>query len=471
MLCNECGKQVASISRRYRGLRYCSTCYSREFKHAECPNCNKLSRLYKRDQAAICRQCYFSQPCIRCKKGHYLTGKDTEYGPVCKACSVYFRSPQTCYECSKVVSQYIYYDQAKKHYLCLKCAYKSDHKTCPKCRRHRVLFEAGNGQYLCNKCLTIGEISCPICNQPMSAGRGDKCENCYWNITLNKRISINSAAFSDIQLRKEFINYIHWLKSQKGSKKASLLINKHAIFFIHYEQISKFQLSDKYIPATQGDIKIKLFKLISLWLSTVSKSIIDKETVDNFKEQRLINKVLLELKESTQKYSVLIEYYDKLIAKKYQRKTTLKSIRLALRPACDLLKVSIKLGLHLPNQEALTKYLSKAPGQCSSVNGFLNFLNTSYQTNLETNTSIIRKIVDKTRNKNIGKELINIAKKLQREPDNTELKERWVRLGMQFFHQCKLSKKEAIQASAKIHSFEKGAKVSFKNTTYFLPHL
>ncbi len=471
MICDECGKQVTSISRRYRGLRYCSRCYSREFKHAECPNCHKLARIYTRDKGALCYKCYFKQPCIRCKKDNYLTGKDTRYGPVCKVCSIYFRLPQTCYKCSKSVYQYTYYNQAEELYLCLKCAYKNGHRTCPECRRYRKVFYDNSGDFLCFKCLTLGKIKCPICNNLMPAGRGDKCEICYWKITLNKRIHINLSAFSDSNIKKNFIVYSHWLEHKLGPKKASLLINKHVLFFIYYEKFSDRKQIDEFIITPKSNIKIKSYKLVNLWISENQIKEFQKSTIDKIKELDLIKKILSELKEQSQGHKILMQYFAKLVMKENIGSTTLRSIRLALRPACDLLKTAQYCNLDLPDQKVLIKYLSTTPGQYSSINGFVNFLNSSYQIKLDIKSKEIRKSIEIQKRKSIEVRLINITKKLRVDPNNVILRERWITLAMLFFHDCKLSKKEVKKASSKVFPLQKGIEIVVKNTPYFLPKL
>lgn len=36
-----------------------------------------------------------THPCIRCGKGTYSIGKITNYGPACKSCAPYFKTPGT----------------------------------------------------------------------------------------------------------------------------------------------------------------------------------------------------------------------------------------------------------------------------------------------------------------------------------------------------------------------------------------
>lgn len=56
-------------------------------------------------------------------------------------------------------------------------------------------------------------------------------------------------------------------------------------------------------------------------------------------------------------------------------KFTLRSVRLALRPAASFLLVSDPGGVKMPDQSSLDRHLLKAPGQKAAITGFVNYLN------------------------------------------------------------------------------------------------
>jgi hypothetical protein len=75
----------------------------------------------------------------------------------------------------------------------------------------------------------------------------------------------------------------------------------------------------------------------------------------------------------------LAAYQDRLVKRlTADDKSTLRSVRLALRPATSLLLLADKTGAKLPDQTTLDRYLVKAPGQKAAITGFVNFLNEQH---------------------------------------------------------------------------------------------
>ena len=75
--CDFCAREGVHIKRRHRGLRYCATCYAREFKPGACPGCDRTARLPVDHPAAVCRACERRKPCIRCGRVDDRRGRTT----------------------------------------------------------------------------------------------------------------------------------------------------------------------------------------------------------------------------------------------------------------------------------------------------------------------------------------------------------------------------------------------------------
>jgi hypothetical protein len=72
--------------------------------------------------------------------------------------------------------------------------------------------------------------------------------------------------------------------------------------------------------------------------------------------------------------TILDGYYHKLQERMEAGKTSLRSLRLALKPAVELLGLAHRMGIVLPDQRALDRYLYKTPGQRAAVSGFVKYL-------------------------------------------------------------------------------------------------
>ncbi|EGY53230.1 peptide maturation protein PmbA [Neisseria shayeganii 871] len=138
--------------RFFNGEGYCDACYYREFKHKPCVKCGQIYRLPYRQKDVVCDRCKKNRPCLRCGKEQYSIGKLTQYGPVCNACSVYFREKKICSVCGKKAFRATRLGKSGTGaWLCPSCYGKArGHASCPQCGRHRMLQETEHGA-MCKK--------------------------------------------------------------------------------------------------------------------------------------------------------------------------------------------------------------------------------------------------------------------------------------------------------------------------------
>lgn len=212
--CHGCNQSVSFIKKRYKGKKYCSTCYGRIFKKQLCPSCGDFARLPRDDEQAICNECIKKQPCIRCNQTNKPIGKLTEYGVVCNSCSVYFRPIEPCERCctpSQKLTRISRFNDDLR--VCPKCATR-DYETCPSCQKHRLLQSDASGQKKCKKCRDNPQKSCKACRCMITAGCADLCDNCYWHQNLWNKFDQNHNAFESIYLKQQYESYTDWLEKK-----------------------------------------------------------------------------------------------------------------------------------------------------------------------------------------------------------------------------------------------------------------
>lgn len=433
--CDECGKYVEKIKRVYKGHKYCSTCYARVFKPAECPKCGKQAKLPKNVPGSICSNCEKDKPCARCgKEPKYAIGKITPYGPVCNSCSVYFREAEPCENCgvtSKRLSRC--FRQGHNRRLCPKCI-QADFSTCVACRKYRLLKPADDGRMLCKACIEHGVIPCPECLQPMAAGCGKRCEGCQWSLTFKKRLAIDQAVFSNSTMQMAFGDFGAWLLLRVGSQKSALTIHRYLKFFQDIEERwGRFpEYSDLlHHFAAEG---LRRVRLPMAWLGETMGIHPDVQMREDSSDWRRIREVLSSVPAETLGSRLISTYYEFLMEKFADEKITVCSIRLALRPAVSLLLKSNPTGLSLPNQAALDRYLLEAPGQKAAVSGFIRFLGKRYQLRLVVRVDLKR--VAAIRKKKLEAELLVM---MQEGGEGEELQRRWLSLALAYFHGLPLS--------------------------------
>ena len=378
--CDNCGRKMAKAKRVHQGTRFCATCYAREFRRRPCPGCGNLARLPIKDDGSVCHVCVRSRPCVRCGRSGLKLGKLSPYGPVCNACSAYFRPERPCARCGALSRRLSHVKrQGTDAQVCPKCA-RSDFGTCSACRRHRLLV-TDEPRKLCKSCTDLGEIPCQQCGKPMPAGRRTVCEPCYWRNTLYKRIVMDQAAFHTSTMASQFGEFGSWLLETVGSNKAAITLHRYLPFFIAIER--EWDHIPAYTNLLQcfGAEGLRRVRLPMRWLEQTRGIVVDADAREAFSEWRRIEAVLNFLNGRPRTIALASAYLGKLRDRLEQGRTSVRSIRLALRPAIALL-CSLDAYTELPDQASVDRYLAGSPGQRAALVGFLIFLNLELGSNL-----------------------------------------------------------------------------------------
>jgi len=378
--CDGCGHEVTKIWRRYKGKAYCGTCYKREFKKGLCPQCGMLSRLHKGNPHAVCVRCeYAGKPCVRCGKTEYAVGRITEYGPVCNACSTYFREHRICEGCGKPSQRLSRVSRlGGDRLLCPTCA-RSDHETCQACGRYRLLEMSDDGRKLCSKCIKLGDTSCQSCGKMMPAGVGKVCASCYYSVLLKKRTELNCAAFVTAGMKQIFRDFAGWLDGEVGTEKAAITLNRYVAFFLEIER-EWGEMPQEYAVLLKhfGPQKLRRCELPMRYVQSKGLVSVDEAAKQEEAERRRIVAII----GAQSKCTVMMAFHTYLNKRLESGTTSLRSVRLALTPAAKLMQMVREGGREKPTQYDLTAYLHKWPGQRAAISAFVGFLTKKYGLNL-----------------------------------------------------------------------------------------
>jgi len=427
--CSYCETQNTKIWRVYRQTRFCHSCYERIFKHRPCPQCGVLTKLPKNIPEAICTACEKTKPCLRCGKTSYKIGKLTQYGPVCNSCAVYFREPEPCENCGSISLRLTRISRTGNDLrICPKCA-RADYDTCAACRRYRLLSLRLDGKMVCKKCLEEGEILCSSCGGKMPAGRGKTCETCYWANTLKKRVLNSQAGFINEFIRSDFGEFMTWLAQKNGSMAAALKISHYFSFFSELDVKWDNIITYKQLLEYFGIDGLRRYKTPMQWMQEsrdVYPCVNEKQL---FSESRKIRTMVATIPSNSTAYQVITDYQKTLQLRIDSGKLSIRSARLALRPAISVLLLSDPNGHRELDQQALERYLLAFPGQKAAITGFIRFLKEYHGSNLITMTPTTKYAHDY--HKNAECELIKIFRKNVSEKD---LLKQWIAIGLKYFH-------------------------------------
>ena len=465
--CHGCNQPVSFIKKRYKGKKYCSTCYARIFKKRLCPSCGDFARLPRDDEQAICNECIKKQPCIRCNQTNKPIGKLTEYGVVCNSCSVYFRPIEPCERCgtpSQKMTRISRFNDDLR--VCPKCATR-DYETCPSCQKHRLLESDVSGQRMCKKCRDKPQKFCKACHCMIAAGCADLCADCYWHQNLWNKFDQNQKVFESSYLKQQYENYIGWLEKKVGSHKAALYINKHTHFFM------KTEIDWNQSVPTPEQLLVKLrssglrkFELVMQWLEEVHDIRIDMDNKKSCSERDQMEKLVQRILQPSLAYDVVLEYKNKLEEKIKRGETSIRSARLAVKPAVALMLSIGQENTQLPNLEHIKAYLAEYSGQAAALTGFINFLNENYGASIDY---LKLKKSDFLKTKQKKKLEMALVALTQTDLSDSELIISWVRNGLRYFHQLPYIDALKIKTEM-ITEIEDGFTVVFNGQSYWLPN-
>lgn len=310
----------------------------------------------------------------------------------------------------------------------------------------------------CKLCAEMGEVACNSCNQSMPAGLGSECLACYWKKAAHNRLSIEiKERLSSLLYQEEFYAYGVWLIGQVGDKEAALLVHKHMAFFVQMEERWDFLPGYEQMLSTFGADWLRRAKYPVRWLIASHGLVIDETLKQRATEQRRINEILTSVGPGLP-LQMLAGYRDVLLTRAAAQTTTLRSSRIALRSAANLLIHSTAHGSK-PSSKRLRELLVRTPGLAASLKGFVTFLNESYNLSIQLpNYSETQKLKRKKQEQMI----ITLASQAR---EGEDVSKQWVPAALRYFHGVS----RARQSDLSVRDDVEGLLVTADGTEYWIP--
>ncbi len=386
--CDYCDTVLTDSDHKYHGKHYCKECFHYLFHFRTCVKCNRIRKIFDEQEPPICKSCQVKgKPCIRCGKTEYENGKITEYGPVCKICAKYYTEYEKCSVCKNAEkpTSYRTMSDGSVRLLCLQCHYKML-PVCASCQYRREPFTYTlDKKPLCKSCSIEGSRKCKQCGKSFPAGFGRICTDCHRENTLVRKTNFIAKSLSDYTAN-HFVAFSKWLKKRRGAIYTSEYLQKYQSYFLRIDelavQIGKMP-NYKNLLASFRDAGNKANLLVHLYLQDAGVITIDERIKDKYANLNLIEKYLNTFSRSDIRHELLESYYEKLTKKYRSKKTSWRSVRLALTPAVKLLLYCNHFNRSIPDMDILGGYLWVYPGQRSALTGFTNFLSRNFGYDLD----------------------------------------------------------------------------------------
>ncbi len=314
----------------------------------------------------MCVDCMKKQPCTKCGQIGYKLGKISETGCLCKSCANHYRKKEICFECGKlaVLSKCGFADHNKR--ICAKCYSHYQNKVCPLCKRYRKLIATAHGQ-ICQKCATLGFISCGLCGEVMPAGRGNKCVSCYYKEKVERKVNMILTNLKVISLRDLYLNWIEFYRKAQSNRKCFLKMDRIGKFVQECEVTWGCLPCYEELVSHFGPNRLRTVRLIKDWLIKNHLISID----DQAKAQSSMQKGIDNLLKSFECVPYYIQrYYDCLNTQAIK----LRTIKLYLQPVVSIYRDFALSRQAIPKVSHIKSFLSKHPGQYANLSKFLSFL-------------------------------------------------------------------------------------------------
>lgn len=229
-------------------------------------------------------------------------------------------------------------------------------------------------------------------------------------------------------MSKAFGDFGAWLLKETGPQPAALKIHRHFVFFSemekHWGQLATYE----QLLQSFGAADLRKAELPMRWLQAEAGVVVDEVAREHHTEMRRVADLLVSLVEPHSRV-VLNRYHDSLLVKVERGEASVRSVRLALRPAVDLLNLAASQGAAMPTQRTLEHFWRSSPGQMAAVTGFVNFLNRTFGSTLESRPN--KRFMEKARRQKKEKALRLLIRERQ---EGDAFERRWIAAALAYFH-------------------------------------
>jgi len=181
-----------------------------------------------------------------------------------------------------------------------------------------------------------------------------------------------------------YLRFAEWLKQRRGILFAAVHLNQYLPYFSKLDDLAERQGRIPVYAEVVEEVTVAMTRanlLVTLFLDQEKIIPIDRKVQEEYANIDMITRYCERFEKGTWAQKAIDGYLEKLESK--VGKTSIRSIRLAIGSAGNLLRYSESLGEPKVNTNVLYGYLWKYPGQRSSITGFVNYLNRQYHLKIE----------------------------------------------------------------------------------------
>ncbi|MGE4499071.1 MAG: hypothetical protein AB7C96_01855 [Hydrogenovibrio sp.] len=274
------------------------------------------------------------------------------------------------------------------------------------------------------------------------------CKECSFSRTLSRRIKFYKPLLSKY-FQQHFLDFAEWLTERRGILFSAINLSKYFTYFYKLDSlaIKKNDLPTfKNIASVFTVAEARKYLLVTTFLHEKMIIRINHEEKEEISNWNAIDRYLNYFAKDSSFYQMINDYFLMLHAKYLSGKTALRSIRLALTPAFQLLRLCENFEIKFPTSEVIEGYLWRSSGQLAALTGFIHFLNKTNPESFINIKHIKTKLAFERPNesrKMLRQKLIGILKNYQ--GSSNKYRQLLLKLSIEYLHGISVPEKTLLK--------------------------
>lgn len=299
----------------------------------------------------------------------------------------------------------------------------------------------------------------------MAAGRGSRCEDCYWKARGEAVGAQLCELLAKPRVREAFQTYVGWAMAEIHLPRLVRALPRHVEFF---EVLERKAGEEPWSPALLlrvfGTAGLRKFELPVRWMQSNGDFEITEREKEAAAEIGRSQALVATAPPDTLARRLLDEFYANLNDKVRLGKMKPKSMRMSLRPAVSLLERADARWQHMPDQATVMKLLEGTPGQRAALSTFLGFLKAKHGVDLMA--PHVGSHQRSAPRRALGEQLALLARQ---QPRPSDFESRWLHTALAYFHERSRAQAKTLLKQGSLIEMDVGYELVVEGARYWLP--
>jgi hypothetical protein len=265
------------------------------------------------------------------------------------------------------------------------------------------------------------------------------------------------------EARDAFLSFASWAVANSEPQRIALGMQHHVEFFALLAQLAKPEWTSHGLLRLFGAAGLRKYELAARWVEQeLDVSVAPQHRLESA-ESRRVTEQLAGVPENSFAQPVIKAFADAQLARLERGEISIRTVRMSLRPAVDLMQ-SIDWQA-LPAQSHLELYLKRAPGQRAALFAFVTFVRSKNDIDLAMPRP--RKSRRMTDLRRVHERHLNTL--LDETPRAPNFVREWFAYSLAYFHKVSLVNARRLLANGDVTKTSEGYVLTSASNQYWLP--